>query len=314
MIEMSIPDLLSERNSSLLDSGLQHAWDSTSLGSLKECPRKYYYQIIQGWRSRGESIHLEFGLYYHSALETYDKEIAHGRTHSEAQREMVRRALKDCWRPKLSAPWHFLQDKNKNQWTLIRAIVWYTEHFKNDVLETYILANGEPAVELSFTFDSGLELDNHPISLCGHLDKIVTMGEDPYVTDKKTTGSTLGDYYYSRFNVDNQFTLYSIAGKVIFDTPVKGVIVDALQSAGGFSRFGRNIQTRSKPIIEEWWMDLEVWLGMASMYARQRRWPKNDKSCFLCDYKRVCASPPSLREGILKTDFFKYTWDPLERR
>lgn len=314
MSEMQIPELLSERNTSLLDSGLQIAWDSTSLGALKECPTKYYYQILQGWRSRGESIHLEFGLYYHSALERYDKEIAKGANHRDAQDIMVLQALKDCWREKTSKPWDFLQDKNKNQWTLIRSIVWYTEHFRDDVLETLILSDGTPAVELSFTFDSGMTQDNHPISICGHLDKVVKMGDDIYVTDKKTTGSALGEYYYNRFKVDNQFTLYTIAGKVIFDTAIKGVIVDAVQTAVGFSRFGRSMQNRSKPILDEWWQDLEYWISTGKEFLERRWWPKNDKSCFLCDFKEVCASPPSVRPNVLKTKFYQYIWDPLQRR
>jgi hypothetical protein len=52
---------------------LQFAWDSTSLGYLKECPRKYFYTIVEGWRGKGQSVHLEFGGLYHKALEEYDK-------------------------------------------------------------------------------------------------------------------------------------------------------------------------------------------------------------------------------------------------
>lgn len=49
---------------------VQYAWDSTSLGWLKECPRKYQYHMLEGWSGRGESIHLEFGILYHGALES----------------------------------------------------------------------------------------------------------------------------------------------------------------------------------------------------------------------------------------------------
>lgn len=54
----------------------QIAWDSTSLGLLKECPRKYYYEIILGWRPRATSVHLIFGQAYHAALEHYDHHAA----------------------------------------------------------------------------------------------------------------------------------------------------------------------------------------------------------------------------------------------
>lgn len=53
-------------------ANFQIAWDSTSLGLLKECPRKYYYTIILGYKPKRESVHLKFGLLYHGALEAYD--------------------------------------------------------------------------------------------------------------------------------------------------------------------------------------------------------------------------------------------------
>jgi hypothetical protein len=59
-------------------TALQWAWDSTSLALLKECPRKYHYVMVEGWRAKGESVHLRFGGLYHSALEQYDKLRAEG--------------------------------------------------------------------------------------------------------------------------------------------------------------------------------------------------------------------------------------------
>ena len=37
--------------------GVQWAWDSTSLGTFKDCPRKYFYTLVMGYRARGESVH-----------------------------------------------------------------------------------------------------------------------------------------------------------------------------------------------------------------------------------------------------------------
>jgi hypothetical protein len=58
---------------------VQFAWDSTSLGWLKTCPRLYQYSMIEGWRSSAKSVHLEFGGLYHSGLEMYDKQRSLGR-------------------------------------------------------------------------------------------------------------------------------------------------------------------------------------------------------------------------------------------
>ena len=59
------------RSPFLPGTNIQYAWDSTSLGLLKTCPRKYQYEMIEGWGTRDESIHLRFGIEYHTALQDY---------------------------------------------------------------------------------------------------------------------------------------------------------------------------------------------------------------------------------------------------
>ena len=63
---------------------IQYAWDSTSLGYLKTCPRLYQYTMIDGWGTTAESIHLRFGIELHKALEDYERSIAAG--------------IRRCWR------------------------------------------------------------------------------------------------------------------------------------------------------------------------------------------------------------------------
>lgn len=69
---------------STVNPWMQLAWDSTSLGLFKECPRKYFYSIICGYMGDGENVHLKFGIWYHKALELYDKDISKGFTHDQA--------------------------------------------------------------------------------------------------------------------------------------------------------------------------------------------------------------------------------------
>ena len=69
--------------------GLQIAWDSTSLGMLKTCPRKYYLAMIEGWEPKGKAIALDFGIWYHQGLEQYHKFRAEPCTHDEALRRVV---------------------------------------------------------------------------------------------------------------------------------------------------------------------------------------------------------------------------------
>lgn len=78
---------------------LQIAWDSTSLKLLMECPRKYQYTILEGWRTEESSVHLAFGGYFASAIETYKKARLTGSSKEGATIAAVRRAIEDSWLP-----------------------------------------------------------------------------------------------------------------------------------------------------------------------------------------------------------------------
>src|SRR5215471_7567291 len=131
----------------LTGTNVQYAWDSTSLGYLKTCPRLYQYSMIEGWRSNSQSIHLKFGGWYHAALEMYDRLRFTGYDHEEAMIAMVAWVMQDTW--VLDRPW-YSDHTSKTRENLVRSVIWYCDHFAEDAAETVTLANGQPAVELSF--------------------------------------------------------------------------------------------------------------------------------------------------------------------
>lgn len=296
---------------------LQLAWDSTSLGALKTCPRFYELSILRGWTSRRESVHLTFGIHMHVAKETYDKAKAEGAAHDTAVCRAVHRAMLDTWDATLQRPWAS-EDKNKNRETLLRTIVWYFEDYKDDPIQTIILANGKPAVELSFAFDTQYRTqDGETFSLCGHLDRLGALGDKTYVCDVKTTKHGVDDRFFSGFAPDNQFSMYSLAAKVAYGLPTQGVIVDGVQVAITFSRTARQPSPRTNDQLEEFYRDAGVWMATAETYARANYWPMNEKSCSNyggCQFRRVCAHSPAIREKWLAADFVKRVWDPLKAR
>jgi hypothetical protein len=56
-------------NNPFLPDGRQWAWNSSSLNPAKTCARKYYYEVICGYVTKDENVHLTFGGIYASALE-----------------------------------------------------------------------------------------------------------------------------------------------------------------------------------------------------------------------------------------------------
>ncbi len=87
---------------------LPRAWDSTMLGLLKECPKKFEYIILKGYSPTGFAAHLEFGIAYHKALETFDKDrfAGAGYERTEAARDriaVIQRMLADGDKPEYIA-------------------------------------------------------------------------------------------------------------------------------------------------------------------------------------------------------------------
>lgn len=295
---------------------MQLQWDSTSLGELKTCPRKYQLSIIEGWQPKGDrNVHLEFGIWMHSGREKYYHERADGKDHEAALLTSLYYVLTSTWNKILKRPWTS-DDPNKNRATLIRSLCWYLDQWQNDPMETLILADGSPAVELSFRYDTGLRTTatGEPIMLCGHLDRVGQMAGNTYLSDLKTTKHTIKGFsatdYFAQFSPDNQMSLYDLAGKVVYSLPVAGLMIDAVQVAATFSRFHRSPISRNDSQREEWFHAFEVYVRQAEQYAQDNFWPMNDKACFRCHFRPICARPPSARQMWLESDYHRRVWDP----
>lgn len=296
-------------------SGLQIAWDSTSMGALKKCPRFYQLSIIEGWAPREESVHLKFGILYHSGIEKYHRERALGKPYKEAMRSVVRWVLEETWNTDLQRPW-MSEDPNKNRFTLVRSLIWYLDQYKVDPFETIMLSNGKPAVELSFRLELTYQshLTGEAFLLCGHLDRLVNFQNAKYIIDAKTTKHTLDDRYFSQFTPDSQFSTYTFGGQVVYSVPLAGIVADSAQIAVGFTRFERRVIPRNQSQLDEWYRDLGFWLTTAQQHAKAAYWPMNDKACFGCQYRGICSRPPSGREQWLKAGFTRRQWNPLQIR
>lgn len=307
-----------EKNNSFDASGVQWAWDATSLSLAMTCPRKYYYSMIRQIRPQIDSVHLRFGALYATALEHFYKHRAEGATIDEALFLIVREALVSTWlydeEGRSLGPEPFL-DNAKNRFGLIRSIVWYVDQFgdeSNAGIKTLHLSNGKPAVELSFSFQATDE-----IVLCGHLDRIVTYAGAKFVMDQKTTGSTIGTYFFDNFKPDVQMSLYTLAGQIVLDSPIKGVLIDGAQIAVGFTRFERGFTYRTNEELHEFLKTALVTIETTRHYTAEDYFPMNLTACGNyggCPFRGICSTSPSHREEIIQREFKTKVWDPIERR
>lgn len=303
--------------------GVQFAFDSTSIELAQTCPRKYYYSMIRCIQPAEQSVHLLFGGIYASALELFYKERFQGASIEDALRSTITYAMRASWNHERGHALTF-DDPKKTRISLIRTLIWYIEEFGHedeDGLMTYQLANGQPAVELSFAFEI-----TDDIMLTGHLDRVVRLGDDLYIMDQKTTGGTVGTYYFRHFDLNTQMSQYTFAGQAVLHAPVRGVIIDAAQIATNWSRFERGITTRTKAQLDEWLESTMETIYRTRHYTRdylsresepERAFPMNLSACRNyggCPFAELCASSPQVRENYIKSDYTEKLWDPLEAR
>lgn len=269
-------------------------WDSTKIAALKKCPAYFEYTINGRYIAKQESVHLLFGAAFHHAFSIY---YAAGDREANL-REAVRYLLGVELPP----------DNNKNTFTLVRSFVWYTEEYASDDL--FYLPNGDPAIEVSFEFDI-----NDEIVFAGHLDKIIRQDGDLYVVDPKTSKTTLTQYFFRNFEMSDQMAMYSYVAKHILGSPIRGVIIDGVQVAVGFTAFARSTVTYSLERLEEW-LDDTLWhiKQHDSRDKIRHRWT----SCSMyggCSMRSVCVQSPSLRPNYLAGDFDKIEpWQPEKKR
>ena len=306
---------------SFTDSGWQHAWDATSVSAYEKCPRFYKLRHLDGWQPRNRSEHLTFGGVFASALESFYKLLAADMPREDALRQVTREALAATWLYDIDPetgeasgghPWLSLH-ASKTRETLIRSIVWYIDHFENDATEIVTLANGKAAAELSFSVPLSDDL-----LYCGHIDRLVNYSGGKYVMDQKTTGTTITPRFFEAFKPDVQMGGYTWAGKQIFDLPVSGVIIDAVQIAVGFTRFQRGFVPYPEPLLDEWLANTLHTISEAKRSHEESNYPMRRTSCGNyggCEFRRVCSRIPHHRDNILHSEFERAPrWDPLQRR
>lgn len=289
--------------------GIQFRWNSHSILDAETCLRKYQYLHIEKWRPRSHSVHLWFGGIFANAMQRYYLARADGADREAAIDAAVELALIESWDherdaegnriPGTGGPWES-PDPSKDRFTLIRGIVWYFEEYRNDI--EVVSINGAPAVETRFELD----LDNGN-TLVGTLDRLVRYDEDSlFIMDQKTSKAVLDARYFNGYKPDMQMSAYTFAGRAVFQMPIQGIVIDAMQTGVGFSRFARGLTFRADSELEEWYATAMYHIEAAQRATREQHFPMNTASCGNyggCMFRKICAKSPEVRANFLKGDF-----------
>lgn len=310
------------------DGWTQIAWDATSLSTYMECPRKYQYRLREGWEPNYGSAALLYGRARHKAHEVFARMIAQKKDRDDALDAAIQAALEESVGLDELAAIGKKDERNKRtRANLVRAVVWWADEFGDDAdpVQTMLLPDGTPAVELSWTLPLAITgPDGETYLMSGHFDRLVTYVGQPFVDEYKHTLNSLSSFYFKRFSPNVQISNYAMAARAILPDGAKGVLIEAEQVGVNFNRFDREFATRSPAQNDEWLATAAHWIKRAEADAQAEKagdphaWPMNETACGNyggCPFREVCNKAPFRRAAVLAADFTQAErWDPLKSR
>jgi len=298
--------------------------DSSKLGSFLECPRKFFYEYMLGWRSDRPNNHLVFGSAWHDAMEhillngysedsLYDAFLLFQRTYRETFNDPD---MDDLYSPKTPL-------------RAFEALAKYAGKYSADeenfeVLHTEIAGTvpvGPNGRVMHFRLDSIIKDRT--------ADKIFSM--------EHKTGSSFTRTWQDQWELDHQPLLYTHALYCNYDpSKVRGVVMNGtfFKKVKDNSRvekyeFARVPVNKSFNQIRTWNVHLNRWIDLLEQNYEllstesdsedvMKSFPCNPKNCtkfFGCVYHDLCnAWPNPLRKAFQAPLGFKVEhWDPSER-
>jgi len=310
--------------------GLRLVWDATTLDTFMRDPLVYFWQYVEGWRPITKPLPLLWGGLYHVGINRYQLRRLEGWTREDALVDALTRAVAQAWEEELDEIAVGAKDgRKRNVATLIRAIIWYDAHYGEDEQYRPVrLADGSPGIEHPFALPL-TDPEGQPLKaptgedyiLAGSLDGIVEDEDgDLLVREYKHTTTTVsGLYYWQRFDPNVQVWTYDLVSAFVLGahTPLKGVLVDACQTAIGFSNFERNEIVRTDEQRELWLRTVIRWVRFAEQLAMDGAWCEAMNpatSMWDSALRRIEARSPSSWDNWLRANFKREdVWHPLDQ-
>ena len=287
--------------------GRQIRWDASSIETFLTCPKLYHLSYLQGYRPAFPALAANFGRAVHRGIELLDEARHGGQVRGAATLHALTGMIEEYGQS--------LRDCPDGAWNLeaaTRAVVWRAEEYWNDTLTTSTMPDGSAALEVRFE----TPIPNTEYRVSGIIDRLADYQDEVFVIDTKTTKQALGQNYFKYYEPCNQVMVYLWVTRRLLGLPVKGMIIDGVQTGVSFTRFGRQPFYVDDSRIDEWFDSLLVHLKHADEYAAANHYPNNFASCANkggCKFRAVCSQPLAQRKYWLNEDFVKKVHPDLER-
>jgi PD-(D/E)XK nuclease superfamily len=302
--------------------------NSSSLSIIQTCPRKAFYLLHAGWRSKVVSSPLVFGSAIHKAMEVFygtpRAERGELPPNFEDQAALIPyepnfdlshwayRAVQAFVRA--AEPLRMLPDTDKRSLSSgIWALGHYFRVYWNDIYVTACDEQG-PIVERTFSVPF-LEARDFDVELFGTIDTVLRNEASGEVLpgDHKTS-SQMGSDFLNRIKPNHQYTGYLWGAKHALGLETENFLINGIQvkarpltARGGPPTFTRQITKRTEQDFAEF-RDVVDWACRSYLsWIKHEVWPLGPidacSSWGGCQFLDICSAPNSLRSNILEAKF-----------
>ena len=230
--------------------------------------------------------------------------------------------------------------KDNTQFTLQFGVELFNKYIKayprgSELYEPLIGPDGKPYCEMGFALKLDIGLPGMEIVLVGKIDMIVKRvgSNEIFIVDHKTTNKTLNDDFFSKFNPNNQMSMYIWAARELLGITPVGAIINGIRvyDYKKLSKekqqerlFVRSVTIRTKSQIDERTEQLRhLCRELASKVESKdvSRFEQRTSGCYAfgtrqhaCQYRALCvAHTPKLVEMFIDSGAYREErWFPYE--
>lgn len=284
--------------------------DATKIQAYMDCPRKYFYEYVLGWRPEGANIHLEFGSAWHSAMEHL---ILHGyddisilgayEKFVNYYRQFFSELVEDQYHPKTPA-------------MALKGLLEYAVTYKHDSFKPL------------YTEIAGTVSLNEQHTVTFKMDSILET-KDGVKSREHKTGSQLSRPWMDQWALKMQTGIYNHVLCCLFGPEnVWGVEINGAIFSKKEIKFQRVPARRNVQGMEAWYHNTIAWLDdIASDFRKLhmceesdntlRCFKQNTESCtkyFGCKYHDFCLAWANPLQHIdqVPMGFIIDHWNPKE--
>jgi len=297
--------------------------DSTKIQEYMQCPRRYFFKFIVGWQPELPSVHLEYGIAVHKALEILLLGGGFDTAFEAFETSFRDRYVSICGD----------EHKNKNIATTYYTLLQYSEFYKND-LQHFKVLHTEVAGSILIDVNKKLYFRTDTLAE-GNI-----MEQNGFFSLEHKTGTSLDRKWKDQWRQKFQVGVYTHVVNCMYPTnEALGVVINGFfphnppemkrdgtpKANSKDAEFFRMLVRRTPRRMEDWilgaisWYDsvikdTEAVLQVSEDQPVMTCFRKNTESCtdfFGCPFQDYCEawSNPT-RNTAAQTGFVERYWDP----